>query len=324
MPRGYQPQKFMQFDGKGNPKQHVTHFIETCNNAGMEGDYLVKQFVRSLKGNAFYWYTDLELEFMNSWDQLEKEFLNHFYSTHRTISMLELTNLLFETSAIKICIQGMQWGLHCIIQGIKPRTFEELATHAHDMELSIAHHRKIEPIADYQNNNVLGPKVDKVAWKPTKEAMTVNITPVKISTQGKAIQTEAFRDQEIRRRTLKELEKKTYPFPDSNVVAMLKDLLDKKLINLPECRRLKEMNRTNSPRYCKFHHFISHSTEKCFMLKDLIMKLAQKRIVELDLDDVVKSNYTTVTSGSFDSKSSPQPLGACSKTMSVKSSEVEG
>ncbi|KAM2292454.1 hypothetical protein EV2_028042 [Malus domestica] len=34
MLRGYQPPKFMQFDGKGNPKQHVAHFIETCNNAG--------------------------------------------------------------------------------------------------------------------------------------------------------------------------------------------------------------------------------------------------------------------------------------------------
>ncbi|KAM1381764.1 hypothetical protein PS2_033884 [Malus domestica] len=34
MPRNYQPPKFMQFDGKGNPKQHVAHFVETCNNAG--------------------------------------------------------------------------------------------------------------------------------------------------------------------------------------------------------------------------------------------------------------------------------------------------
>ncbi|KAM1457345.1 hypothetical protein ACFX13_035393 [Malus domestica] len=89
MPRGYQPPKFMQFDGKGNPKQHVAHFVETCNNAGTEGDYLVRQFVRSLKGNAFEWYTDLEPESINSWEQLEREFLNRFYSTRRTVSMLE-------------------------------------------------------------------------------------------------------------------------------------------------------------------------------------------------------------------------------------------
>ncbi|KAL0325262.1 UNVERIFIED_CONTAM: hypothetical protein Sradi_5095500 [Sesamum radiatum] len=29
---GYQPPKFQQFDGKGNPKQYVVHFVETCNN----------------------------------------------------------------------------------------------------------------------------------------------------------------------------------------------------------------------------------------------------------------------------------------------------
>ncbi|KAF2296998.1 hypothetical protein GH714_014335 [Hevea brasiliensis] len=84
MPVNYQPIKFQQFDGKGNPRQHVAHFVETCNNAGTEGDLMAKQFVRSLKGNAF----DL--------------------------------------------------GLQCILQGVKPKAFEELATRAHDMELSIA------------------------------------------------------------------------------------------------------------------------------------------------------------------------------------------
>ena len=33
MSYGYQPPKFNQFDGKGNPKQYVAHFIETCNNS---------------------------------------------------------------------------------------------------------------------------------------------------------------------------------------------------------------------------------------------------------------------------------------------------
>ena len=33
MPNGYQPPKFLQFDGKGNPKQHIAHFVKTCENA---------------------------------------------------------------------------------------------------------------------------------------------------------------------------------------------------------------------------------------------------------------------------------------------------
>ena len=94
MRAGYQPPKFQQFEGKGNPKQHVTHFVETYNNAGTYGDYLVKQFVRSLKGNAIDWYTDLEPNSTDSWEQLEHEFLNCFYSIRRTESMVELKNTL--------------------------------------------------------------------------------------------------------------------------------------------------------------------------------------------------------------------------------------
>ena len=59
MSMGYQPPKFQSFDGKENPKQYVAHLVETCNNAGTYGNLLVKQFVRSLQGNAFDWYTDL-------------------------------------------------------------------------------------------------------------------------------------------------------------------------------------------------------------------------------------------------------------------------
>ena len=76
MPNGYQPPKFLQFDGKGNPKQHVAHFVETCENAGTQEDLFVKQIVISLKGNAFDWYTDLEPKSIDSWKQLEREFLN--------------------------------------------------------------------------------------------------------------------------------------------------------------------------------------------------------------------------------------------------------
>ena len=62
-------------------KQHVAHFVGTCNNAGTNGDLLVKQFIHSLQGNAFDWYIDLAPECINSWDQMEREFLNGFYRT---------------------------------------------------------------------------------------------------------------------------------------------------------------------------------------------------------------------------------------------------
>ena len=92
MPHDYQPHKFNQFDGKGNLKQHVAHFIEMCSNAGTKGDKLVKQFIRSFKGIAFDCYINLEAKSINNWEQMEYEFLNRFYSSHHTVSMMELTN----------------------------------------------------------------------------------------------------------------------------------------------------------------------------------------------------------------------------------------
>ena len=89
----YQPPKFQQFDERGNSKQHIAHFVETCNNAGTERDLLVKQFVRSLRGNAFDWYTNLEPESIDSWEQMEREFLNRYHSTCHTVSMMKLTNM---------------------------------------------------------------------------------------------------------------------------------------------------------------------------------------------------------------------------------------
>ena len=153
MPQGFQPPKFHQFDGKGNPKQHIAHFIETCNNAGTSGDLLVKQFVRSLKGLAFDWYADLTSASIDSWGQMENEFLNRFYSTRRVVSISELTNTrqgdeepvivyisrwralslkckdhLPESAAVEMCAQGVEWNILYALQVNKPKTFQELAT----------------------------------------------------------------------------------------------------------------------------------------------------------------------------------------------------
>ena len=66
MPNGYQPPKFLQFHGKGNPKQHVAHFVKTCENVETQGGLFVKKFVHSLQGNAFNCYTNLEPESIDS------------------------------------------------------------------------------------------------------------------------------------------------------------------------------------------------------------------------------------------------------------------
>ena len=74
--------------------------------------------------NAKQWKNELVVDYINRWRSLS----------------LDCKDRLSEVLVLEICMQGIHWGLLYILQGIRPRTFEELATRAHDMELSIANH----------------------------------------------------------------------------------------------------------------------------------------------------------------------------------------
>ena len=54
------------------------------------------------------------------------------------------------------------------------------------------------------------------------------------------------------------------------------------------------MRRVNGPNYGRYHRVISHPVEKCFILKELILKLALNKKIKRDLDDVAQTNQATV------------------------------
>ncbi|OIS96953.1 hypothetical protein A4A49_50530 [Nicotiana attenuata] len=157
---------------------------------------------------------------------------------------------------------------------------------------AIANHGKASPFADQKEF-----KKNVASKNQTKEPMAVKETSVKVTTKQKVKEDKTpsqYPKEEKRRPTLKELEAKVYPFPDSDVPTILDELLGKKVIDLLESKRPEEIGKVGDPKYCKFHRVISHPTEKCFVLKEKIMALVSEGKIIIDMDETAEANHASI------------------------------
>ena len=92
----------------------------------------------------------------------------------------------------------MYWNLLYILLGIKPRTFEELATRAYDMELSIAN----KGTKDFQISEVKKWKkeikgTEEIKDSVIKQSIVIHTTPLKFSSKENVIKAEKRDDIEM-------------------------------------------------------------------------------------------------------------------------------
>ncbi|KAH0685738.1 hypothetical protein KY290_017267 [Solanum tuberosum] len=68
----------------------------------------------------------------------------------------------------------------------------------------------------------------------------------------------------------------------------------KKVIVLPESKRLEEINEVGDPKYCKFHRVLDHPISKCFILKEKITMLVSEGKIIIDMDETLEANHASV------------------------------
>jgi hypothetical protein len=137
-PSGWHPPKFCLFDGTGDGREHLAYFEAMCGDTARAPSLLLQQFLGSLIGSAFHWYSRLPVGSIPDWKTMKELFKSHFVSMKKDFSIVELLQvkqkrdeniddyiLRFRNSyvrlvwemhlqeAVSMCIHGMQqhWSL---------------------------------------------------------------------------------------------------------------------------------------------------------------------------------------------------------------------
>jgi hypothetical protein len=90
-PLGWRMPDFVKFSGDDNRTtwEHISQYTVQLGEAGTFNSLKVRLFSLSLTGTAFAWFSSLTPNSIDSWDQLEKKFHDHFFSRSYQLKLIE-------------------------------------------------------------------------------------------------------------------------------------------------------------------------------------------------------------------------------------------
>jgi hypothetical protein len=86
---------FVKFSGDDNRTtwEHISQYTAQLGEAGTYNSLKVCLFSLSLTGTAFGWFSLLAPNSIDSWDQLEQKFQDHFFSGSYQLKLTDLTSV---------------------------------------------------------------------------------------------------------------------------------------------------------------------------------------------------------------------------------------
>ncbi|KAJ8649010.1 hypothetical protein MRB53_002033 [Persea americana] len=311
-PLGYTMPKFENFDG--DPSEFLAHFVSLCGDTAKNPALFLQQFVTRLKGAAFTWYSHLPAGSIVTWEDMKHAFLQHFYSINQEVGIEELTEAsqrpieteeqyisrwrdlslrcpapLSERQKIKLCLRGLNHETRHPLLASPMKTFEALNQRAHDLENSTLRHNK-----EVAKTKKVTPSQSKTHQKapPKKEVTIVEVGKSKDKQVDKPVQLEKKKNTGKNRPSLKERMEKVYPFPNEDVEDLLGELFERNLLELPEPKRLGEVDKVDHLKFCKYHQMTNHKTVDCFVLKENIQVLIDDGTIKLAGNQTVENKAT--------------------------------
>jgi hypothetical protein len=94
-PRGWRMLDFVKFSGGDNRTtwEHISQYTAQLGEAGTFNSLKVRLFSLSLTGTTFAWFSSLAPNSIDSWDQLEQKFHDHFFSGSYQLKLTDLTSV---------------------------------------------------------------------------------------------------------------------------------------------------------------------------------------------------------------------------------------
>jgi hypothetical protein len=94
-PMGWRTPDFVKFNGEDNRTtwEHVSQYLAQLGKVGSVDALKVRLFSLSLTGTAFSWFSSLSPNSIDSWEQLEHKFHDHFYSPENELKLSDLTSV---------------------------------------------------------------------------------------------------------------------------------------------------------------------------------------------------------------------------------------
>ena len=90
-PANYTPPVFPKYDGIiGNAREHIRLYVDALTAHSLDHELRLREFSKSLEGQAFTWYSSLAPRLVLSWNDLVTQFMKKFFTLEEKLTLLDL------------------------------------------------------------------------------------------------------------------------------------------------------------------------------------------------------------------------------------------